>query len=321
MERTCRCRSYQRGVYVHCYASFLESNWLDDPSNPRMMLSNFGVFLWWMCITQVTTHDWMQETKLKKTTSNTRPTQHKFQPPYLKPTSQSTNTKTPTNSKNPTRFQLQNLHQTKEQMLPTQGGWTAASIKLDPNSPQVQSTSDARMVRLWVHQRWRSWFSTWDVCWKIFWGVTQNCEQRASKKLFSWVSYSTALFLKGFFEDTHIYYRWDRRYFCNPNNSWNRPNDLLNTPILSLALTGVALFFTVINEIWEKLVDHIWPTRIFGWDSQIPFQGLGVTSDHVYFDGAINVIKPEIHHFLGSTDRPVNVAYLPIHLHPQATHI
>ncbi len=92
-------------------------------------------------------------------------------------------------------------------------------------------------------------------------------------------------FWRAFFEDTH---RWDRRYFCNPNNnspSWNRPNDLPNTPIPSLALTGVALFFTVINEIWEKLVDHILPTRIFGWDSQIPFQGLGVTSDHVYFDG------------------------------------
>ncbi len=57
-------------------------------------------------------HPWLDarnQAKDNHIKHQTYPTQ--AQPPYLKPTSQSTNTKTPTNSKNPTRFQLQNLHQ------------------------------------------------------------------------------------------------------------------------------------------------------------------------------------------------------------------
>lgn len=86
-----------------------------------------------------TTHDWIFGSRLPQNSSfcasqlkrSRNHIKHLTNPTTLQPPKLKTNS-------NQLTEQLQKI---QPQMLPTQGGWTAASIKLDPNSPQVESTS------------------------------------------------------------------------------------------------------------------------------------------------------------------------------------
>ena len=146
-------------------------------------------------------------------------------------------------------------------MLPTQGGWTAASIKLDPNSPQVESTSP------WVANG--KIFGA-----QIYVPYGPNCQ--------------TALLFEGLFLDglekfwryTHTWYHMGKNILFQPQITFEHSKWSFKS-ILNLAFFGSSsVFHSDLSLICFLLANHIiWPTWIlwlffcqlvFGSDSQIP---------------------------------------------------